>query len=318
MYQQTDEETREMLAACGIVDKKPVTGVFGMNSLEFICDDIEAGNAIDLDFEEYCRHECPNRDNPPTDFEGDTPPEESEVGMCYECEYEADCDTYLIGFVYNAETGQYDTEDSAEYSAIVNTNLSTVQVVKSVWYIVGGLCSPCYPGQVDADNTDGDIMAYSVPPSVVGFDDCESEHWVNQKWSESVSLKARIFLLEHRELIENGLTIWNRSEYANYEHRDRHDRHSQNYYEVFLSAFSVGLVVAGNSQEALDIAIDHATAEKWEGLFLSVEDMERIVKENGVAGLDEYTSGGNESRYLSSFNVAIHELIPGKTKPVSQ
>ena len=142
---------------------EPKTGVFSIHSLEHLYDDID--NAIDLDFEVYCRDNC-----------------QQSCDSC-DCDYESGGDdTYLIGFKFNEETGQYDIDTNAEYSAIVNTGQNTVQVIRSNWYLTGGLCSPCYPGQVDADSTTADIPAYSIPPSVIGDD--------------NPNLTSRIFAIE--------------------------------------------------------------------------------------------------------------------------
>ena len=76
-------------------------------------------------------------------------------------------------------------------------------------------------------------------------------------------------------------------------------------YKVWLSEFNDLLINANNEQDALDYAIDHATAQKWEGLFLTQEQVDEIEQE-GFLG--DYISGGNEGRYLSSFNVTIEKL----------
>ena len=135
----------------------PVTGVFSMHNLEWICDDMDKG--IDEEYEAHVR-ECPNEEH--DDCFGDSD----------------GSGTTLIGFVYNEETKLYDEDPTAEYSAIVSDTY--VQVTKSSYGIRCELCSPCYPGQGDGD-TEGDYLAYSIPPEVVGEQDAE--------------LKARIFEL---------------------------------------------------------------------------------------------------------------------------
>ena len=130
---------------CGIIvdSEKPTTGVFNNNYLEWIFEDAMEG--INLDWEQHLR-ECPNEDH-------------------IDC-YEDIEPTYLIGYKLNKKTNLYEIDKEAEYSAIVNTDSNTTQVVHSKWFIYGALCSPCYPGQVDCD-TKGDFLAYSVPPEVV-------------------------------------------------------------------------------------------------------------------------------------------------------
>jgi hypothetical protein len=130
---------------CGIpVDSDvPTTGVFNNNNLEFIGEDAFTG--VDIDFEQHLS-ECKNEEHD-TCFESGT--------------------RYLIGFVFDETSGQYTTDFDAKYSAIVNFDTNITQVLHSKWLIKGALCSPCYPGQVDAD-TEGGFLAYSVPPDVVG------------------------------------------------------------------------------------------------------------------------------------------------------
>lgn len=87
--------------------------------------------------------------------------------------------TYLIGHKLHKKSGLFEIDKEAEYSAIVNIDTNTTQVVHSRWGIYGALCSPCYPGQVDADSK-GDFLAYSVPPDII---------------DEFSTMKNRIFLL---------------------------------------------------------------------------------------------------------------------------
>lgn len=132
----------------------PITGVFSIHNLEWICEDMD-NKGIDPDFEAHVR-ECPNEYHEECYGEGNS--------------------TTLIGFIFDEKSGKYDIDPKAEYSAIVSETY--VQVVKSGYGIRCALCSPCYPGQGDAD-TAGDFLCYSVPPDVVGDSDDE--------------LKARIF-----------------------------------------------------------------------------------------------------------------------------
>ena len=52
-------------------------------------------------------------------------------------------------------------------------------------------------------------------------------------------------------------------------------------------------VNASNGQDALDILIDYFTEKKWEGFFLTDDEIEE------EKFLEEYIQGGNEGRYLS-------------------
>jgi len=134
--------------------EKPVTGVFTNNRIEFLADEI-IGPAIDLSFEYYLEEIYPEE---PEDY------------------IDLDTSEYLIGFVetkiktwywFKKRKIGYMPDEKAEYSAIIRE--STTQVVQSKWFIRGALCSPCYPGQVDADSS-GEFLAYSFPPDVIGED----------------------------------------------------------------------------------------------------------------------------------------------------
>jgi len=118
---------------------KPTTGVFCMNRMAWIDDDIT--NGIDLAWERHVS-QCDNEDH----------------DSCGPCER----GTILIGFK-KGESGKYKEDPAAEYSAIVGE--TDIQVTRSKWLINGEWCSPCYPGQVDGD-TEGPWLAYSVPPDV--------------------------------------------------------------------------------------------------------------------------------------------------------
>lgn len=160
------KETRDLLIATGhIKPVEPTTGVFEQNNLEHIQD--EFLNTIDLDYEEH-RRQCQDPEC-----------------ECQEFWETQDDSTLLIGFRYNEATEEYDPDPAAEYSAIWSG--TTIQVVKSQWYIRGGLCSPCFPGQVDADNENGDLLAYSIPPDVIGYTDDDLY------FQEAEALRDRIF-----------------------------------------------------------------------------------------------------------------------------
>ena len=140
------------------------TGVFSLYSLEWINEAID--QAIDLDFEVYCK-QCDQSDNEDCDCNTMTEPGE----------------TYLIGFKHNEKTDQYDIDEDQEYSAIVNSEQGTIQIARSDWLIDGGLCSPCYPNQVDADSTTGKIKGYAIPPNMIGYTENE----------DAIRLSSRIY-----------------------------------------------------------------------------------------------------------------------------
>lgn len=145
------------------VDPKiPTTGVFHINNLEHIWEDVECGDSIDLTWEEHVATCVDYKENE-------------------ECDCYIESSDYLIEFEKNEKTGLFDPNPKAEYSAIVRGDSGIVQVVKSKWAVRAALCSPCYPGQGDGD-TPGEYLAYSVPPDVVG--ECGDE-----------KLRHRIFLI---------------------------------------------------------------------------------------------------------------------------
>lgn len=127
-----------------VVDSEaPITGVFSLNSLEFINEEAEKG--IDLAWHRHLL-ECKSEDHD-------------------DCAQE-DSDTFLIGFVEGDE-GKFDVDTNAEWSAIVSYSWGVVQVIKSRHTVRAALCSPCFPGQADGD-TEGEFLAYAPPPDVVG------------------------------------------------------------------------------------------------------------------------------------------------------
>lgn len=136
---------------------KPITGVFQNNYLEWLDNDLD--NSDDLSWYTHL-DECSG----------------NETGDHDHCYYSDGSETRLIGFTStNTEENSwywfpnqgigFFPDPDAEYSAIVGEVYT--QVVASKWRIKCALCSPCYPGQGDA-NTPGDFLAYSLPPDVIG------------------------------------------------------------------------------------------------------------------------------------------------------
>jgi len=120
----------------------PVTGVFQNNSAEWLHED--SFNGVDLAWEEHIA-ECSNEEHD-------------------DCFHQDGQSEFLIGYRKNEE-GLYEPDPEAEYSAIVGEIYT--QVLRSDWIIRCSLCSPCYPGQGDAD-TPGYFLAYALPPDVMG------------------------------------------------------------------------------------------------------------------------------------------------------
>lgn len=96
----------------------------------------------------------------------------------------------------------------------------------------------------------------------------------------------------------------------NYANEDEH--FWKKAYVVHLSAIGgAELMNADNEGEALDAAIDYAEEQKWDGLFLSDDEVAELEAEGN---LDDYVSGGNHGRYLNDMNVTIIELTPRNAK----
>lgn len=126
----------------------PVTGVRSNNNIPWLYEELQSGNEIDLDYEEYVRE---------LELQG-LSDEEMENELEF---YESSDATYLIGgWILDTNTNQYEVDENSEYSAIVRSEVT--QIVWSKTVKTGALCSPCYPGQVDLDST-GDYLAYDLP-----------------------------------------------------------------------------------------------------------------------------------------------------------
>jgi len=123
----------------------PITGVFQNNHCEWLHE--EMYDAIDLDYETWIAEENPD---------------EEELEM-----YESMGDsTLLIGSWKKDEQGLYEPDkESGDYAAIMGEVYT--QVVWSKYTTRTALCSPCYPGQGDADS-EGEYLTYALPPEIIG------------------------------------------------------------------------------------------------------------------------------------------------------
>lgn len=131
--------------------EQPVTGVLSNHNIEWLFDEVCYEGSIDLGYEDYIAA-----------YEGDI---DSEDYQKYLDAWESDpSNTILIG-QWIKEGDQYVPDPKGEFSAIVREDVT--QVVLSTWVMRGALCSPCYPGQVDLDS-DGDFVAYILPPEILG------------------------------------------------------------------------------------------------------------------------------------------------------
>ncbi len=89
----------------------------------------------------------------------------------------------LIGFKEGTD-GKYEEDLTADYSAIVSLDFAggVVQVVRSKFFTRSAMCSPCFPGQADAD-TPGDYICFALDPEDI-YDES----------GEGLALKSRIFV----------------------------------------------------------------------------------------------------------------------------
>lgn len=167
----------------------PITGVFQNNHVYYLFDGIS--NYEDLNFYDWMDEElgrllyelqgikdavdgenyeasasdmrdvCERMENLGNDWEG------------------SDCTTNLAGFVRTDEKKDswywfenlgfgFEPDLNAEFSAIIGEIYT--QVVASKWLMRCGLCSPCFPGQGDAD-CEGSYLTYSVSPDM--YDELE-------------------------------------------------------------------------------------------------------------------------------------------------
>lgn len=123
---------------------EPTTGVYTGNDLawEFL------GDFIDVECEKFVE-ENPDAEEWELDFTGDT---------------------QLYGDWLKGDDGKYYPDPNGEYALIYNSNDNFVQVVYSTVIRYGRMCSPCFPGQVDARLDDPDhptdihIQAYYALP----------------------------------------------------------------------------------------------------------------------------------------------------------
>lgn len=153
----------------------PVTGVVSCNSVEWLYEEVDYGDSIDLSYEEAWqeyRQEQINQwelDHGESFSEVDNPDWlEEDWRETFNNFYDGS-DTFLIGSWRQDDNGQYDVDKSGEYSAIVRYDSNVVQVVRSRTTSRGRLCSPCYPGQVDLDSLDEDgYLAYDLPSDLYG------------------------------------------------------------------------------------------------------------------------------------------------------
>ena len=131
---------------------EPTTGVYNGNQinwefmdLDYICLDCESG------IKEY------KETNP--DYT------EDDLQFIFDGLY-CEGHTHLYGSWKIDDNGLYEPDETGEYAAIYDSNQNVFQVTWSKTTVTGGLCSPCYPGQVDV-GSQGDFTAYAFPDDMI-------------------------------------------------------------------------------------------------------------------------------------------------------
>ena len=160
---------------------KPTTGVFQNNHIDFLGDDL--ANSISVGYQEMLDEFVGDRLQILQNFLDRYDPNVSEVNEKVTTALEELQNPYahldhcscsepnLIGFIPTDKESEswywfrnlhygYIPDPEAEFSAIVGEIYT--QVIASKYILRGNLCSPCYPGQVDADSN-GEILAFSFP-----------------------------------------------------------------------------------------------------------------------------------------------------------
>ena len=141
----TDEKTFNHHWGITLDQAEPTTGVYNGNDLDW---EYMPYDWIDLDYETAV-DDIMERDDL-DDEEKDDAIDELSNGF-------DSGDTHLYGS-WKKVDGQYeadkDTDDPEDFTAIYNANYNTLQVVWSRVIRYGVLASPCYPGQVSADDSD--------------------------------------------------------------------------------------------------------------------------------------------------------------------
>jgi hypothetical protein len=141
--------------------KMTIGGVIHNSTASWLIE--EADDGISVEFEVH-KAECPEEDHVDC---WESQPNETLLINFIECSP----DDKEAWFGHKGEFGEfgYKPDPNAEYSAIMGEIYT--QVVRSKYVINCALCSPCYPGQGDLDNTYGDgYETYSLPPSMFGED----------------------------------------------------------------------------------------------------------------------------------------------------
>ena len=133
---------------------EPTTGVYNGNQVNW--------EYLDYDFI------CLDCDNAIHEFEQMNPDYNDSDWQEFVDDLYCEGHTHLYGNWILVD-GKYEPDKTGEFSMIYNSNYNTIQVVWSKYTINGALCSPCYPGQVDAGSS-GDFKAYGLPEDMIYTD----------------------------------------------------------------------------------------------------------------------------------------------------
>jgi len=150
----------------------PTTGVYSTNSINWEYLD----NDICLDCETAYRDIEEIQDCPECEYLLDVDGDCQACGWSKQKEFDyIECDgahEKLVGDWKRDEEGIYFHDENGEFAGILRE--FTIQVIWSKTTARGNLCSPCFPGQVDADST-GNFLYFSLPDYLIYKDEkpCE-------------------------------------------------------------------------------------------------------------------------------------------------
>ena len=146
---------------CWKCDKEVISHYGVFLALDEITTGVYNGNQINWDCMDY-DFICLDCESAIQEFKDMNPDyTDSELDQEYDSLY-CDGHTHLYGSWVLDDKDNYMPDESGDYSIIYNSNYNTLQVIWSETIITGGLCSPCYPGQVDV-GSQGDFKAYGLP-----------------------------------------------------------------------------------------------------------------------------------------------------------
>ena len=153
----------------------PVTGVISCNNVEWIHEEVDGGNSIDitdLDMTDNYVAEMTDTYRRENDLDDDWTPDAEQIDDWMQDFYDHGYGDsvghqHLIGDWILGDDGKYDYDKSGVYSALVDYESNLIYVYWSKYVSRAALGSPCIAGMCDLDS-DGDYLAYDLPPELYG------------------------------------------------------------------------------------------------------------------------------------------------------